>query len=136
MKLPFRFSALTSLLAALLILWASPARALTSDDLAGIYKGTSTATLASGATVSADLTITFKAKGNVKVVATVNGQTNTSKGKYQFVSDDVILGNFSSGEFTAFVDVNGQALTFTLLVKASDGSIISERTTATLVQKL
>ena len=136
MKFPLRFSALTPLLAGLLIMWVSPARAFTSDDLAGIYKGTSTATLANGATISANVTITLKAKGNVKVVGTVNGQTSTSKGKYQFVSDDVILGNFSSGEFTAFADLSGQTLSLTLLVKASDGSIISERTTATLVQKL
>ncbi len=112
------------------------ASAMTAADLAGVYQGTSTATLANGATISANLTITFKPAGNVKTVATVNGQTSMSKGKYQFVSDDVILGNFPSGEFTAFVDVNGQTLTFTLLVKASDGSIISERTTATLTKKL
>lgn len=136
MKFLSRFFASTLLFLAFFFVSALPAKALTNEDLAGVYQGTSTATLANGATISANLTITFKAKGNVKVVSTVNGQTSTSKGKYQFVSNDVILGSFTSSEFTAFVDVSGQSLTFTLLVKASDGSIISERTTASLVQKL
>ncbi len=132
----FRKNYLAALTFCLLFMVSRSASALTAAELAGVYQGTSTATLANGATISANLTITFKPAGNVKTVATVNGQTNTSKGKYQFVSDDVILGSFPSGEFTAFVTVNGRTLTFTLLVKASDGSIISERTTATLTKKL
>ena len=132
----FRKISLAFLAFSLLFVAGRSASALTAEDLAGIYEGTSVATLANGAQISANVKITFKAKGTAKVVGTVNGQTSTSKGKYQFVSDDVILGNFPSGEFTAFVTVDGQTLTFTLLVKASDGSIISERTTATLTKKL
>ncbi len=126
------------LLLALSLTWMGcvPAFALTAADLAGVYKGTSVATLANGASVTASVTITLKPKGNIKTVATVNGQTTTSKGKYVFVSDDVLLGNFPSGEFTAIVVPDGDALTLTLLVKTADGSIVSERTTLSLVQKL
>ena len=112
-------------------------RALTPEDLAGTYQGTSTATLANGAVITASVKLTCKSTGQIKTVSVVNGQTGTAKGTYSFASDDVLVGNFPSGEFTAFVKVDGQTLTLTLLVKsATDGSIISEKTTATLIKKL
>ena len=126
------------MLLALGLLWLgrATAPALTADELAGVYQGTSVATLASGAVITANVTSTLKASGKVKTVATINGQTNTSKGSYQFVSDDVLLGNFPSGELTAIAVPDGNNLTLTLLVKATDGSIITERTALTLVRKL
>ena len=52
-----------------------------------------------------------------KVVAAVSGQTSTTKGHYQFVSNDVLVGSFSSSEFTTFADLSDDTLTLTVLAK-------------------
>lgn len=52
---------ITSILTAgFLAFSAASARALTADEIAGIYKGTSTATLANGVSITASVTITLK----------------------------------------------------------------------------
>ena len=134
---PIRKSLLAIAVFCSLAFGCASARALTVDELAGTYQGTSVATLPNGATFNANLTVTFKRNGKIQTFATVNGQTIKTKGKYQFASDDLILGNFPTGEFVAFVDVKGETLTFTILARSNaDGSVISERTTATLIKKL
>ena len=120
----------------ILALSVTPARALTADEIAGIYRGTSVATLPSGERIYADLTATFRRSGNVKVVATVNGQSVTSRGNFRFVSGDVILQEFPTSESVAFVELSGDVLKATLVAKESNGEIVSEVTTLTLVQKL
>jgi hypothetical protein len=124
------------IIAAALSLFAKPAHAQTTQALAGIYRGTSVATLPNGERVTANVTITLKPHGREIVVAEVNGQTSTSDGNYHFVSDDVILGSFPSSEYTAFVARNGSGLTLTVLAKESGGEFVSEVTTLSLVEKL
>ncbi len=117
--------------------WASPAKALTNDDIAGIYQGTSVATLPNGQSVTATVSITLKASGKEKVKATVDGQTATSKGTFVFATDQIIVGQFSTGQFTAFAELNGNTLTLTVLAKQdATGQIVSEVTTLTLMEKL
>lgn len=110
------------------------ASALTNADIAGVYQGTSVVTLTSGATVTANLTITLKSKGNIKTVAVVNGQTTNGKGKYQFVSEHGITETTNGGEALGFVDLNGSTLTLNLLVRLDSGEVLKEVTTVTRVQ--
>ena len=119
-------------------LWfgCNSASALTNQDISGVYQGTSVATLANGATVTASLTLTLKPQGNLKTVATVNGQTSTAKGKYQFVSEHGITETTNGGEAVALVDLNGSTLTINVLVRLDSGDIVKEVTTVTLVKKL
>ena len=119
------------LTAGFLTLAASRAHALTLEDIAGTYQGTSVATLPTGQQVTASVTILFKKNGREKVTAIVNGQTSTTKGRCQFVSDDLIVGSFPTSEFTAFADLSGDTLTLTVLAKQSSGAIVSEVTTLT-----
>ena len=122
---------------AALLFAATPARALTVEDIAGIYQGTSVATLPSGQTVTASVTIRLKNNGHEKVTAIVNGQTSVSKAVFAFASDDIIVGGNSASEFTAFITQNGTSLTLMVLAKElATGEFVLEITTLALVTKL
>ena len=131
-----RSIALAILTSGLLSLGSHSAFALTNQDVSGVYQGTSVATLPNGATVTANLTLTLKPQGNLKTVATVNGQTSTAKGKYQFVSEHGITETTAGGEAVALVDLNGSTLTINVLVRLDSGDVVKEVTMVTLVKKL
>ena len=118
------------------LLGSHAAFALTNEDIAGVYQGTSTATLPNGQTATAALTVTLKPGGREKVTAVYNGQTTTSKANYQFVSDDVILGTSATSEFVAFVQQSGSTLTLTILANEGSGIYVNEKTILTLTRKL
>ena len=118
-----------SLFTAALFLSAPPTHALTNDDIAGSYQGTSVATTANGTSVTAQVGFTIKRSGKIKGVATVNGQTVHSKGRYQFVSEYGIAESTDGGEALGFVEQNGSTLTFNLLVRLDNGQVIKEITT-------
>ena len=132
----FRKISLTILTFGLLFVAGHSASALTNDDIAGVYQGTSVATTSSGATITANLTITFKPTGKIKTVATVNGQTVNGKGRYQFVSEHGISESTNGGEALGFVELDGSTLTFNVLVRLDSGDVLKEITTVTLIRKL
>jgi hypothetical protein len=132
MKTPVR--SIASTLTAILVLAATPARALTNEEIGGVYQGTSTATLPSGEQITAQLTVALRRSGQEKVVATVNGQTTTSIGRYQFVSPDVILSHFPGSESVFFVELKDGKLTANVIAKESNGEIVYETTVLKRVQ--
>lgn len=119
-----------------LSLGCQSASALTNADIAGVYQGTSVATLPNGQTATGTGTFTFKSNGKFKAKVAVNGQTTASKGKYQFISEFALVENVSGGEAIAYADLDGNALTFDVLVRLDSGEIVKEVTTLTLINKL
>ena len=128
-----RFLAATFALVCLFLGCTSSAKALTNQDIAGVYEGTSAVTLPTGQTITANLKLTIKPTGKLKTKATVNGQTTSAKGKYQFVSEYGITESTDGGEALGFVDLNGPTLTFNLLVRLDDGRVLKEITTVTRI---
>ena len=94
---------------------------MTNQDIAGVYQGTSTATLPNGQVVTGTGTFTFKSNGKFKAKVAVNGQTTAGKGKYQFISEYAISETVDGGEAVAFVDLTGNTLTFNILVRLDNG---------------